>query len=96
MGKVKQDVLSKNLKNIERGSYWFGIIGRLSILWGLFTVVMAVMLMVMGTDAPGPDGQSFTATVSPITSLFYGWVFLKGRDGFDAIAALIKEMDEVV
>lgn len=96
MSKIQQEVLKKNLKSIEKGSYWFGIVGRLSILWGLFTLVMAIMLLAMGTDAPGPDGGSFTASVSPISSLFYGYLFLKGRDGFDAIAALIEEMDSVV
>ncbi len=96
MSKIQNDILTKNLKRIERGSYWFGIVGRLSILWGLFTLAMAIMLLAIGTDAPGPDDGSFTASVSPITSLFYGWLFLKGRDGFDAIADLIREMDSVV
>jgi len=45
--------------------------------------------------ALGGTDSEFHITIS-ILEPFFGWLFLLGRDAFDAIAVLIKEMDEVV
>ena len=94
MGKVKQESLTKKLTNITRGAHWFGIIGRFSMLFGV--LFFALQLFALLTGAEKLETHSGPLGVTPLTYVFYGWLFLLGRDAFSAIAGLIKEMEDVV
>lgn len=104
MAKSTQAVLEKRMSNIKRGAYWFGIIGRLSMFIGFLILIFTVgALFLQGMARVNAGTVSFTDGNSAIAglgqglgSLLYGWLFLLGRDAFQAIEALIQEMQEIV
>lgn len=80
------DKLQNKLNTIKRGAYWFGILGRLSILIGLINVSFGVFGKLTGYTGPWIAG-----VVSGTSAIIYGYLFLLGRDGFEVIAELIWE-----
>lgn len=95
----RTSLLDKKLQRIHRGAYWFGIIGRLSLLIGGLYFLSALGLLLMGA---GKDfhaemyHQMISSLVGSLTPLLTGWMFLLGRDAFEAIEALIVEVGEIV
>lgn len=92
------DLLDKKLNSIKRGSYWFGIVGRLSILFGILSFVSALFLFFLTTNFQGTVVNYADAYDAMISSSYviFGWLFLLGRDAFESIEALIREMGEIV
>lgn len=103
MAKIESKKLAAKLKSIDRGAYWFGIIGRISLIWGAFNVVLFVYFSVFGRSV-GLDSDSVLSVNGPLSGflsnsiapLIYGWLFLLGRDALTAISTLITEMEEIV
>lgn len=93
MAKINEELLVKKLKSINRGAYWFGIIGRLSIVVG----ALFLFIGLVGTYGSGasPNGPVALLSMS-LSSLINGWLFLMGRDAFEAIAYLIEESEKTV
>lgn len=93
------DVLNQKLNAIHRGAYWFGIIGRLSIFVGVLSLLTSIFFLVTGAGAD-PQSSMYEHMISSLTGsltpLISGWLFLLGRDAFEAIEALITEMNEIV
>jgi hypothetical protein len=86
----EEKLLSK-LKSIKRGAYWFGIIGRLSIMLGLIAVSIAIFAKVTGGN-----GLGWVSTISSgVNGLIFGYLFLLGRDAFEAIEELIREVGKL-
>lgn len=108
MAKATQTVLENRLGSIKRGAYWFGIIGRLSMIFGFLILVFAAVSMylesmVQVNSAVGGAAMHLTHSKQTmegygqgLEALLYGWLFLLGRDAFEAVEALIKEMQEIV
>ncbi len=102
---VQEPPLQTKRKTIQRGAYWFGIMGRLSLLYGVVsalalfaTVLFTLYLRQQGVDTI-PEIQAMikdTPVSGAISAMIYGWLFLLGRDAFVAIDLLIAEMNEVV
>lgn len=85
--------LQKKLLSVKRGAYWFGIIGRLSVLFGAFAIILGVFLKL--TDA-NITGGWYSVARGGLDNLIYGYLFLLGRDAFEAIEGLIREVGEIV
>ena len=59
-------VLDKKLSRIERGAYWFGILGRLSIFWGVLFIVSSTFLLAVGAWRD-PNSEMYSQMVSGLT-----------------------------
>ncbi len=104
---LETDVLQGKRKTIQRGAYWFGIIGRLSLLYGIVSFVALILyvgimdftlpsLGVSSAEIGAPQVTETTSFGDPIMAMIYGWLFLLGRDAFAAIDLLIAEMNDIV
>lgn len=78
--------LQKKLKSIKCGAYWFGIIGRLSIVIGAISVFFGIFAKLTGYS-----GDWLAPSIAGISALINGYLFLFGRDAFEAIEDLIRE-----
>lgn len=100
MGKISAESLEKKLKTINRGAYWFGIIGRLAIFLGAVGVFFGLFVIISHAIQPCRPyfmaGRDFSFLITSLLYLASGWLFLLGRDAFEAIAYLIKESEDVV
>jgi len=92
MSETNEKVITKRLKSVKRGAYWFGIVGRISIYFGLLGLIL-VLIEVVFKAGFRPVGQLLGNSV---TALIYGWLFLLGRNAFDAIAYLLEERKDTV
>ena len=91
--------LQKKLTSIRRGAYWFGIVGRLSIILGVLTVVMAIsagLAVCYNWPSITSGFPWLSSLLTGLPYLIYGYLFLLGRDAFEAIEELIREVGEIV
>ncbi|MEW5805969.1 MAG: hypothetical protein AB1756_01215 [Acidobacteriota bacterium] len=97
MNKTNEKRIEKRLKSIKRGAYWFGVIGRLSIFFGMLYFIYGT-LKIVTTYIPLEDwkGQGLEPLLKSIYTLIYGWLFLFARDAFEAIEQIFKEMEDIV
>ncbi|MFZ2959408.1 MAG: hypothetical protein WA705_21180 [Candidatus Ozemobacteraceae bacterium] len=86
--------LKKKLASIQRGAYYFGLIGRISTTYGCFFFLLFIASCFKGEEEIYRWGAQTLA--SSITPLLYGWLFLLGRDALEAISELITEIGEIV
>ena len=104
MSKLNREVIEKNKDSIKRGAYYFGIVGRLSIIFGCITGIPVIISMItyfFAYNLSDPNladslGKVATSLISCAESLIYGFLFLMARDAFTAINALSNEMEEIV
>lgn len=95
MKEIESGTLTKKMESIQRGVYYFGIIGRLSVLYGTCCFIFGIMFLVID-GVPRINESGIHCLVSSLPALINGWLFLMGRDAFEAIHLLIKEMGEIV
>lgn len=88
--------LDLKIANIERGAYWFGIIGRLSTLAGMLLLISSALVVWHSYPSLNLDKVQVQFIGSSISYLLYGWLFLLGRDTFEAIVFSIKEIKETI
>lgn len=88
MSKIKEKSLKSRLKSIRRGAYWFGIIGRLSIVLSIFRLATALGFLLLGRYSME---EGIDKLIEAIPYLIYGGLFLLGHNAFEAIASLIEE-----
>lgn len=101
---IQETPLQTKRKTIQRGAYWFGIMGRLSLLYGVVSALalVAIVLLDLYLSQQGIDTAEMktmlndTPVSGVISAMIYGWLFLLGRDAFVAIDLLIAEMNEVI
>ena len=100
MSKINENTMSTNIISISKGSHWFGMIGRLYIFFAALIILSFVIghfvsqdpiAQTLGTEAP-----TWSRFFQSIDCVIFGLLFLKARDGFEAICVLLKEMNEVV
>ena len=85
--------LQAKLGSITRGAYYFGIIGRAGILWGIGQFLFIPVLAASG----GVTLPAASLLVSNgLQSMIVGYVFLVARDALEAVEALIREIGEIV
>lgn len=90
----RSELLKSKLSNIKKGAKYFGIIGRLSILWGLLFIIIGVASLY--SDFASSLGSFAKTTIQGVWPLITGYLFLLGRDAFESIAVLIEEIGEIV
>ena len=90
--------LQKKLKSIRRGAYWFGAIGKISMISGAVAVFAAVFLnLAIYYNWPSISALPWISSLAVgIPYFIYGYLFLLGRDAFEAIEELIREVGEIV
>ncbi|MFN8577762.1 MAG: hypothetical protein U0354_12970 [Candidatus Sericytochromatia bacterium] len=93
MSKSNRDLLDKNRESIRRGVYYFGIIGRLSLIYGICNIISEVVILIFLSKH---SEMNLGGVVDGVKSVIYGSLFLIGRDAFNAIDTLISEMQEIV
>jgi hypothetical protein len=99
MSKMNRESLEQKLKGIEKGSYYFGIIGRLSLAMG-FLGLLSYTVLISAEILQNPNYNLLEVLLSTpynfVSYIIYGFVFLVARDAFDAIKILISEVNEIV
>jgi hypothetical protein len=99
MGKIDVELMGKKMKHINKGAYWFGIIGRLSIAFGAIELLGGFFQFIGWFFIHRQDpytARGLSLIISSIPVLINGWLFLLARDSFEAIAYLIKESEGTV
>lgn len=92
------ETLNKKIANVERGSYWFGIIGRMLIFLGGLAMIMAIMMIYpyMHEGFKEMANLPVSLLMTAVQNLFVGWLFLLARDAFDAIIGLFNDTRDIV
>jgi hypothetical protein len=97
MKAVTTDSLEANLKSVNQGAYYFGIIGRILLTFGMARVIALIGLSVLD---PQPfdliNEMNGGRTLDILSQVIIGYLFLLARDAFTAISVLIKEIREIV
>lgn len=96
MSKNNRELLEKKLKNVERGAYYFGIIGRISIFMGILGIIISFLPMVISGFNPIVSDKLAGTAIQSVSYVIYGGLFIIARDAFDAIKAVISELEEIV
>lgn len=96
MSKNNRELLEKKLKSIEKGAYYFGIIGRLSIFMGVLGIIISLLPILISDFSSAISGKLGGAVIQSISYIIYGTLFIIARDAFDAIKAIISELEEIV
>lgn len=90
--------IEAKMANISRGAYWFGILGRLSVFIGCLAFFPGIFLCASALLKGGVsfDELGIKLLVGSIQPLISGWLFLLGRDAFEAIDFVLKETRDTV
>ncbi|MFN8576956.1 MAG: hypothetical protein U0354_08865 [Candidatus Sericytochromatia bacterium] len=97
MSKSNMEILEKRLKNIRKGAYFSGLIGYLSILLGLFLLILSFNNLIEKRALFEIDYSYILRTFgSPFLYIIYGWVFIFLKDAFESIETIISEISEIV
>jgi hypothetical protein len=89
VAKLDAAVLQKNLAQVERAAYWFGLLGRLSVMLGAAFVLLALMSW---AGSEGVRGTWDDFVTRGVTAAGYGWLFLLGKKALEAVAAMISDL----
>ena len=90
--------IEAKMDRISKGAYWFGILGRLSIFMGCLAFFPGA-IMIISAGLKGEivyDALGIKLLAGSIQPLISGWLFLLGRDAFEAITFVLKETRETV
>lgn len=88
-------MIEEKVANINKGAYWCGIIGRLSVIYGALQFFPGLLMIIKsGLGNPNPMGIQMLA--SSIPTLCYGWLFLLARDSFESIVFVLEETRDTV
>ncbi|MCK9455709.1 MAG: hypothetical protein PHF08_12285 [Candidatus Riflebacteria bacterium] len=95
---MAKELCETRINNIRRGSYWFGIIGRLLFFMGILNFGLAVLLLIPLSHEgfKGTYQLPLQLLLITVQNLFTGWLFLMARDAFDAIIDLFIESRDIV
>lgn len=90
--------MEANLDNIKRGAIGFRVVGTVAVVLGLILVAVAVLRLVPLMDAgAGTMMASLLENMGGVLNYFLvGWLAHRASDAFEAVAALIREMGEIV
>lgn len=88
----------KKMANIVRGSYWFGIIGRMMIFLGTLSLLSSVFLLIphIQDGLKEMDKMPISLMLGTVQNLFVGWLFLMARDAFDSIIFVMNEIKDTI
>ncbi len=92
------EALNQKIANVERGSYWFGIIGRMLIFLGGLAMMLALFMIYpyMQDGFKEMANLPVSLLITAVQNLFVGWLFLLARDAFDAIVGLFNDTRDIV
>ncbi len=95
------EILQQKMSNIDRGAYWCRVLGIVFFVYGVVVLVLAglPLLKLLGSGASGwvEVAQSSAKIAFGAVSYFVAaWLCRRASDAFESIAALIREMNEIV
>ena len=100
MSLKNREIIEKNKTSIKRGAYYFGIIGRLSIFFGILTLCGEIFVHATDIISSSISNDDYKLLVdidlSSVGTIIYGFLFLMARDAFNAVDALTNEMEEMI
>ena len=100
MSLKNREIIEKNKASIKRGAYYFGIIGRLSIFFGILTLSSEIfgntIDIIYSSISENNYELLFNIDLSSVGTIIYGFLFLMARDAFNAVDALTNEMEEMI
>ncbi|MCO4782914.1 MAG: hypothetical protein KC646_11375 [Candidatus Cloacimonetes bacterium] len=101
--------LENKLDQLEKGSYWFGFVGKISIEIGISILLVGCIFLAKGFNVSdydpnlktvlsfyGPLSQGIHIIIYTILFVGGGWLSLRIRDALEVVRLLILEMREVV
>ena len=95
------ELLQSKMANIDRGAYWCRVLGIVFLVIGIVVLVLAGVSLLQLQRAPG--GQLTDALVTAgkiawgsVTYFILAWLAHRASDAFESIAALIRELGEIV
>jgi hypothetical protein len=86
----------RRLLAVERGTRWFGLLGRVLLLIGVGSILVGIV--VSATDFAGPASlkEATELWISGSSSLVTGWLFLLVRDALRTLAEVVLESADIV
>ncbi|PCJ19862.1 MAG: hypothetical protein COB02_06665 [Candidatus Cloacimonadota bacterium] len=102
-------ILENKMDQLEKGAYWFGFVGTVSIEIGISIFLVGMIFLAKGFHVSdydsnlrtlltfyGPLAQSIHIIIYTIIFIGGGWLSLRIRDVLEVVRLLILEMREVV
>ncbi len=94
------EILQKNLSNIDRGAYWCRVLGTTLFVFGIVILCISglPLLKLLGGTAQWTDVLTSCAKIAggSISYFIMAWLARRAGEAFESIAALIREMNEIV
>ena len=94
------EIMERNLGSIERGAVAFKVLGVVFIALGCLKILAAgaSLTIMLGPDGTWAEAGSAFVDRASGTLTYFLWAWLAGRahDAFEAVAALVREMREIV
>lgn len=93
------EILQKNMSNIDRGAYWCRILGTIFFVMGIVVLCLAglPLLKMLGTGSWVEVLRSAAnIALGSVQYFILAWLARRAADAFQSIAALIREMNEIV
>ncbi len=95
------EILQQKLSSIDRGAQWCRILGIVLLVFGILALVAAGVTFGTNVGLRGATvseglGLSFSIVGESITQFIMAWLAYRASDAFASIAALIREMGEIV
>ncbi len=95
------EILQKNMSNIDRGAYWCRVLGTTLFVFGIVILCISGLPLL---KLLGPGDATLTEVVpgcakiagGSVSYFIMAWLARRAGDAFESIAALIREMNEIV
>jgi len=95
------EILQQKMSNIDRGAYWCRILGTVFFVYGIVVLCIAGLPLLKLLSSGAHSGIEVVQSVAKIATGSVGyfvaaWLCRRASDAFESIAALIREMGEIV
>lgn len=86
----------RRLLAVERGTRWFGWLGRVLVLIGVGSILVGITVSVSGFAGTASVKEALELWGSGASSLLTGWLFLLVRDALRTLAEVVRESADIV
>lgn len=95
------EILQQKMSNIDRGAYWCRILGTAFFVYGIVVLVLAGVSLL---PLLSPRADNWIEVLQSAAKIVWGsvayfvaaWLCRRASDAFQSIAALIRELGEIV
>lgn len=94
------ELLQKKMTRIDRGAFWCRALGIYFMVAGIVVLVLAGISLLQLLSHAHEPGETFVGALKiaagALTYFVAAWLSYRASDAFESIAALIREMREIV